>query len=312
MTPCAGERRFRAMGSDVHVLVTAVDDATAGALVEQAVTRIDELERRWSRFLATSEVSRLNAEPGRPSIVSRDTLLLFRRALDAWSLTRGAFDPTVGAAVQALGYTETFERVRERVAPVRAQVGVPGPGGVVIDEIVGAVTIPPGVSFDAGGIGKGLAADVVIGELMASGASGALVNLGGDLRAAGAPPDERGWLVAIEDPFDASRELARVVLVDGALCTSTTRKRAWQREDGALVHHLVDPATGEPFAADLVQVSVVAGEGWWAEALTKAVFATGALPDDANASALVVHADGNHLTLGPPDVFGGSPAPGCG
>src|SRR5690349_15379559 len=117
MTPGVGERRFRAMGSDAHVLVTAVDDATAGALVEQAVKRIDELERRWSRFIATSEVSRLNAAPGRPSIVSRDTLVLFRRALDAWSLTHGAYDPTVGAAVYALGYTETFERVRDVVAP---------------------------------------------------------------------------------------------------------------------------------------------------------------------------------------------------
>jgi thiamine biosynthesis lipoprotein len=305
------ERRFRAMGSDAHVVVTAADDTTAAALVEQAIARIDELERRWSRFIATSEVSRLNDAPGRPSIVSRDTLLLFRRALDAWSLTRGAFDPTVGAAVQALGYTETFERVRDRVAPMRATVGVPGPGGVVVDEIVGAVTVPPGVTFDAGGIGKGLAADVVVGDLVTAGASGALVNLGGDLRVAGAPPDERGWLVAIEDPFDASRELARVVLVDGALCTSTTRKRAWERADGARVHHLVDPATGESFAADVVQVSVVAGEGWWAEALTKAVFATGALPDDANASALVVRASGDHLTLGASKVFERLPSHGC-
>src|SRR5205809_739025 len=120
----SAERRLRAMGCDVHVVVTGPE---ADTLVERAVARIDELERRWSRFIETSEISRLNASPGRPSIVSRDTLILVQRALDAWSLTGGAFDPTVGAAVRALGYTQTFERLHERVAPVRAAIGAPGP-----------------------------------------------------------------------------------------------------------------------------------------------------------------------------------------
>src|SRR5438067_11965820 len=136
------ERRFRAMGSNVHVVVTGRD---ADAHVDRAVARIDELERRWSRFIDTSELSRLNAMPGRPTIVSRDTVLLVQRAVDAWSLTGGAFDPTVGAAVRALGYTDTFEQVRDTVAPMRAAVRAPGPRGVSVDAIVGAVTVPVGV-----------------------------------------------------------------------------------------------------------------------------------------------------------------------
>lgn len=304
------EQRFRAMGSDAHVVITGDG---ADEQLARAAARIDALERRWSRFLEASELSRLNAAGGRPTIVSADTMLLVRRALDAWWLTGGAFDPTVAGSVRALGYTVSFDAIATAPAPpVEPARAAPGPAGITIDAVVGALTLPPGVQLDAGGIGKGLAGDVVVAEALAAGAAGALVNLGGDVRVAGEPPTEAGWVVGIEwpgdlaAPGDPGRALAHVRLEDGALCTSSTRRRSWTRADGSRVHHLVDPASGDPFGGELVQVSVTAGEGWWAEALTKALFA-GRRDELVNASALMVHAAGTVEVLGLPHVFEGLP-----
>src|SRR5262249_36189765 len=85
------ERTFRAMGTEVHVVL--VDGAAS--LLDRAYERIDELERRWSRFDADSEISTLNREAGHPVRVSPETRELVQRALEAWHVTGGVYDPTV-------------------------------------------------------------------------------------------------------------------------------------------------------------------------------------------------------------------------
>ncbi len=140
---------------------------------------------------------------------------------------------------------------------------------------------------------------LVVRELMAAGVRGAMVNLGGDVRVAGHAPEGEGWTVAVEDPFDASRELTRVHLSDGAVATSSRLVRRWNVGEADL-HHLVDPQTGLPFVGDVAAVTVVAGSGWRAEAMAKAVFAVGA--DHAadvlvNATGIVVDRNGGrHAT----------------
>ncbi|MGO9197832.1 MAG: FAD:protein FMN transferase [Acidimicrobiales bacterium] len=78
-----------------------------------------------------------------------------------------------------------------------------------IEIVRDGVYLPPKVGIDSGGIGKGLAADVVVEELLQSGAAGVCVNLGGDLRAGGVPPDGSGWTIAVDHPWAGSSRLAR-------------------------------------------------------------------------------------------------------
>ena len=125
-----------------------------------------------------------------------------------------------------------------------------------------------GRSFDPGGIGKGLAADLVVEELLAEGAWGAMVNLGGDLRVGGVPPTGPTWVVAIDHPHHGP--LTTVELVDGGLATSTTLRRRWSGQE-CHPHHLLDPATGRPHRGGADFVTVIAGTGWWAEAAATAL-----------------------------------------
>ena len=284
------EARFEAMGTWVHVMC---DGGPAGGPA-RARQRIEQLEARWSRFRPDSEVSRLNRAAGRPVLVSSDTVTLVRLALAGWRGTSGRFDPTVLGAVLDAGYDRSFERLGEPAPAGGTPSGLDlGAVAVAVDERCGTVALPTGVGFDPGGIGKGLAADLVVEELLAAGASGACVNIGGDLRAEGDGP----WPVDVADPFDSRRPpVAGLALDRGAVATSSRLRRTWWR-GGARRHHIIDPVTGRPAEGDVAAVTVITGEAWRAEVLGTAALLAGVagaldLLAARNATGLVVGTDG--------------------
>jgi thiamine biosynthesis lipoprotein len=263
---------FPAMGGLARV-------AVAGAparIAQRACARIAQLEGRWSRFVPDSEVSRCNAAPGQPVVVSADTFLLFEHACDGWRRTHGAYDPTVFDAMHRIGYSETFTTVRERGAPAPQSPPAPSPGcgDVVLDPTVRAVFLPAGIHFDPGGIGKGLAADIVACETLEAGASGVLVSIGGDLRVAGEPFEGAGhWRILVEDPEDPNVGVATVHLSAGGVATTSRCSRVWYSGE-TRVHHVIDPHRGVP-ANGPRSVTVVAPEAWQAEVFAKAAFVAG-------------------------------------
>jgi FAD:protein FMN transferase len=286
--PAETERNFRAMGSDAHVVVVGGDDD----LLDDAQRRVDELEQRWSRFVATSEISELNRRAGQDVVVSVETALLVERAVEAWRLTGGGFDPTVLGAVLRAGYDVSFDGISTDRARTTSAL-VTGCTDIRVDGCV--VRLPSGTGFDPGGIGKGLAADIVIDELLAAGASGACVNLGGDLRVAGCNPSGDAWTVAIEHPSN-DEPVALIGLRGGAIATSTTLRRRWN-VDGHTRHHLIDPSTGEPSQSDLELVTVIAAEAWVAEVMAKAVLLRGSdrafdIVDDKLVQAVTIDTGG--------------------
>lgn len=276
------ERRFRVMGSDAHLLVVGGADDAAGeavearadqSLLDHAEQRLEQLEGLWSRFRADSEVTELTERAGEWVDVSEETAILVRRAVEAWKISGASFDPTVLGDMIRAGYDRSFDAMAQ--APVRSGLSRLLHGAADIEVDGNRVRLPEGTGFDPGGIGKGLAADFVSGELLGLGAAGVCINVGGDLRVRGAGPDGAGsgWTVGIEHPW-LDEPLALAGLLDGAMATSTTLKRHWT-VDGEERHHLIDPGTGQPSTSDLTLVTVIATEGWRAEVLAKAVLLRG-------------------------------------
>ena len=289
----AAETHFRAMGTGVHVFVHGDP-----ALLTFARVRIDHLEQRWSRFLPTSEVSALNALAGRPVVVSQDTVQLVAAAVDAWRATDGRFDPTVLGDVVRAGYDTSYEVVAKR-GGLGSSTLQRGCGGIAFDRVTCIVELPAGVGFDPGGIGKGLAADLVVDELLVAGALGAIVNIGGDVRVEGIAPDGGGWVVSIEDPT-SDREIAAVRLEAGGVATSTTARRTWSAGD-ATMHHIIDPGTGAPAESTIVSATAISRRAASAEVMAKAAML--AAPESAldaitslGGDSLVVHRDGRITT----------------
>ena len=290
------------MGSDAHVVV--VSDDNHDPLLDAAEARIAELEQRWSRFIPESEVCALNRGAGGPVVVSADTALLVDRCIEAWWATHGRFDPTVLDAVIANGYDRDFAAIEPRAERPGDPGPAPGLRRVVVDRDTGLVWLPAGVHIDPGGIGKGLAADLVVDDLLHRDASGALVNLGGDLRVEGAPPTGDVWTVSIDHPLFDGEELARIGLRAGAVATSSRLRRRWHA-GSTEVHHLLHPSTGLSADTPIVAATAIASRGWRAEVAAKhALLAEPGeeLSPIGGASVITVDRDGRCAR--PPDLEG--------
>jgi thiamine biosynthesis lipoprotein len=269
---------FRAMGSAVEVIVVGAPVS----LAHEAQRRVEELEQRWSRFLPDSEISRINAAQGAPVEVAESTVALIEAMVSGSLATDGAYDPTLLAPLVDLGYGS----IRPAGALPRVDVRL-----VAIDRSARTIVAPAGTCLDPGGIGKGLAADLVARWMLDDGAAGALVSVGGDVAVVGHAPRPGGWMIAV-GPSD-------VCVRSGGVATSGTRARAWSI-DGRHVHHLLDPVTARPCQSGVVEATVVAGETRWAEVWTKALVVRGAeatLPrlDSLGLGGRVVLADGREV-----------------
>jgi thiamine biosynthesis lipoprotein len=260
--------RMPIMGTQAHLITVHGEPE----LLDEARDRLVDLHAKWTRFEPTSEVSRINAA-GEPTEVSPETVLLVGLAVTAWAWTSGRYDPSVLPALLAAGYNRDFGRLD--ASSVTAGDPSPGVGcsGVEVNAERMTVRIPPGTALDFGGIAKGLAADLIVADLLDGGAIGACANIGGDLRAAGVSPQRGGWLVGVEHP--QGHFLTDCLRVrEGAVATTSRTKRRWGPAASHL-HHVIDPITGRPARTRVQSVTVVADEGWYAEALAKAAFLAG-------------------------------------
>lgn len=295
------ERVVTAMGSRAHVVV---GDAPDG-VVDWGMNELERLEQCWSRFRGDSELSRLNARAGEWTDVSASMLLILTCAADLHRATGRRFDPAILDTLERVGYDRTFASVAPASDAV-VSAAPPAPSSAFsameLDSESARVRLPRGMRIDLGGVGKGLAADLVARGLVDRGARTALVGLGGDLRARGEAPPAGGWEIPVLDPFDDTRVAFTVPLAQGAIVTSTTRMRTWTR-GGRRYHHLIDPATADSARTGVVAVVVNAREAWWAEGIAKAVVVAGAEAGRELAESSVVHAwifldDGRMLETG--------------
>jgi thiamine biosynthesis lipoprotein len=292
----ASEHHFLAMGAQAQVVVLGSD---ASELAARAEERLGQLEERWSRFRPESDVSRVNQAGDEAVVVTPDTFELLELAVAAWEVTDGLFDPSVLPALLEAGYDRSFELLDSADPPApREAPPTPAPGceAVELDAQRRSVRTPDDVLLDLGGLGKGHAADVVAAELLRAGATGALVDLGGDIRTIGDGPVGQGaWTVGVEHPYDGSL-ITTLALGDAGVATSTTARRRWQGPDPD-THHLIDPSTGAPAHSDIVAATVIAADAAWAEVIAKAALIAG--PTDGSdlvqrlgLTGLLVLADG--------------------
>jgi thiamine biosynthesis lipoprotein len=245
------------MNSDVR-LISGAPDATRR--LDRAERWLAAFEARFSRFRALSELSRLNAAAGRTFQASPRLFELVALALALARRSEGVYDPTILPALLAAGYDRSFELGRSRPELTETRRLRTTWRDVRLDAALRTVTFPKGGALDLGGIGKGWAVDRLAGML----GRPALVNGGGDVFAAGRPPDDSAWRVGVADPFRPESDLYVLRLVDRGVATSSSLRRRWRSGDRYL-HHLIDPHTGRPSESDAVQVSAIASSALMAD-----------------------------------------------
>lgn len=247
--------RIGALGTRAELMVTDPHVLVAAATVLRS--ELDQIDRAASRFRADSEVSDLQRSDGAWAVVSPYLLEILVVALRIAEATDGAVDPTVGGALCLLGYDRDFSEISAGVdgaMPVNAPV--PGWRSIEIDTSTSSVRMPPGTLIDLGATAKAWVADRVATQVYDRYHSGVLVSLGGDVAVAGPPPDG-GFRIGLGDVSGGVPTGGAVAVRAGGLATSGLSVRQWRR-GGHLVHHILDPATGQPVDPIWRTVSVAA------------------------------------------------------
>jgi thiamine biosynthesis lipoprotein len=305
---------FDAMGSHVRLLIGEPGPgmAPAAAAAESAQRFVFEFDAALSRFKPDSELSALNADP-RERVPASD---LLRRAvaagLEAAERSGGLVDPTLLGEIENAGYVAS--RAGVQGAPLGAALSGapsrhparPSPRAswrhFTVDDAAGAISRPPGVGFDTGGAGKGLAADMIAARL--HGYSRFVVDCGGDIRIGGADALVHPYDVFVEHPLTGERAFV-LKLSSGAVATSGLNVRIWRDADGNYAHHLLDPASGRPAWTGLIGATALGDTAVEAETLAKAALLSG--PEGGGAilaerGGLLVHDSGYVETVGPLSV----------
>ena len=252
------------MGVRTRIVLYAPEAATALRAARSAFARIALLDSLMSDYRADSEIALLSARAGdTPVNISAETFYVISLAQQLARLSRGAFDITAGPLVRLW---RGARRSRTVPAPHEREraLGRSGWWHLRLDSAARtAQLLRPGMQLDLGGIAKGYAADQALAELRKNGVERALVEMGGDLVASGAPPGQRGWRVEVAD---APREQRTLWLAHAAVSTSGDTEQ-FVEIGGTRYSHVVDPASGMALSSR-VAATVIAPDGITADALS--------------------------------------------
>jgi thiamine biosynthesis lipoprotein len=240
----------------------------AETALERAFGWFHEVEARCTRFSEGSELMRLAAQPGVAVQVSPIVYEAVQFALLVAEESGGAFDPTVGRAMEIRG----FNREYRTGAIVRTAIG-PDTGvnyqDVVLDPERRTITLRRPLTLDLGAVAKGLAVDLAARELEPWGDFA--IDAGGDLYLGGRNAQGMPWRVGIRHPRRDRELIDSLCVTNQAVCTSGDYERRTVDGEG---NHLLDPRTGEQARA-VASVTVVAGGAMLADALATAAFVMG-------------------------------------
>ncbi len=218
--------------------------------------RLDEVNDLMSTYLDTSEISRFNqASPKTAVDLSAPTAEVLRVAEEISAESKGAFDVTVGPAVDAWGFgpevftsppdEATLESLRARIGYRRVSL-----------HGASATKDTAGVELNLSAIAKGYAVDRVAGALDELGHANYLVEVGGEVKVRGKNFDRAPWRVAIERPEARQGSIHRVLpLEQGCLATSGEYRNSYEWE-GRRYSHTIDPRTAAPVDHLLASASV--------------------------------------------------------
>jgi FAD:protein FMN transferase len=264
------------MGTRYSVTLASRDDIAD--LQNKVEVRVVEINGRMSTYDDESELSRFNQFEGTEWFaVSADTARVVKFALGVAELTNGAFDPTVGPAVNLWGFGPQGKRRTppndEEIEQALAKIGY---------QNLEVRTEPPAlrkkradVYLDLSAVAKGYAVDEVAKLLLLEDCRDSLVVIGGEIRASGKKPDGSHWRIGIEQPDSKGEALERKVQIeDMAIGTSGDWQNAFSH-DGVRYSHVIDPQTARPVSHNVAGVTVLADRAIQTDAWATALLVMG-------------------------------------
>ena len=265
-------RQVYLMGTHCQLITYASNRATGLKRLESLLSVLEHTEAELSTWRSDSLLSRLNRHPpGQPFRLNQATCIMLEQVFRWQRASASAFDPAIAALIEVWGIRQgrqdwpsqqELEQARQR-------------SGLALWEFEAdrcEVVRRRQVKIDAGGFGKGEALDRV-SDRTGVGPGSWLIDLGGQIKVSGLPPDQECWSIPIAHPLHRHEPLLTLCLSSGALATSGTSERS-ARVGGKRVNHILDPRSGHP-AAFGGSVTVWHEQALAADILSTALFVMG-------------------------------------
>jgi thiamine biosynthesis lipoprotein len=255
------------MDTDVNVQVVADQPRQAIApAVQRALAWFETVERICTRFDRHSEVMQLVSQAGYPVRVSTLLFEVVSFALQLAEQTGGAFDPTIGASLEQLGFNtnyKTGEVIQTQLDGDSATFR-----DVRLDRRAQTILLKRPLILDLNAVAKGLAIDLAARQL--GDYADVCIEAGGDVYVRGHNPAGEVWSIGIQHPRAEGLLAYTLHVTDIAVCTSGDyERRATSGES-----HILDARTRQP-VSDLASVSVVGPTAMAADGLSTAAMVLG-------------------------------------
>lgn len=268
------------MGTTYHVKVIAGLFQRTGFLHKLIENRLEELNQSMSTFRPESEISRFNRfqKIGEPFSVSGPLYQVLGIAKEIHALSDHAWDGTVMPLVNLWGFGPANSTKRipdpQEIKAAHARTGF---GSISLTKDKSLVKSKGEIQLDLASIAKGYGVDQLADLVRNRGFDDFLVEIGGEVYAAGRRKDGRPWRVGINRPKPdaAATDVYQVVTLENAALATSGDYRNFFEMDGKRYSHVIDPRTGYPVSNNVVSVSVISDNCTVADGLATALMVLG-------------------------------------
>jgi thiamine biosynthesis lipoprotein len=233
------------------------------------------INKSMSTYIENSDISKINRNEAVE--VDEHFTNVFKISKTIYDVTSGAFDPTIGAVVNAWDFGPEGKIVSLDSLKIDSLMLSVGLDKVKLRRnAISKQNLNTYLDFNA--IAKGYAVDVIATYLESQNVNDYLVEIGGEIRCKGMNKEKQSnWMVGIDKPnFDGSQSVIKAInLIDGAMATSGTYRKFKLDAEGNRYAHIIDTETGYPSKTNVLSVSVIADDCMTADAYATAFQAMG-------------------------------------
>lgn len=268
-----------AMSYDLLNTVVTIQlyDTTDYTILNECFALIDRYEQIFSRTKETSEVYKINHSTETSFTISDELRELITLSLTYCNLSEGAFDISIAPLTSLWDFTGAEHKSSVPDAQALAEALTSVDYNAIQLNGNTLTFLKPDMQLEFGAIAKGFIADKVKEYLVSRGVTSGIINLGGNILLIGEKPDGSAFHVGIQKPFEDRDSVLVAIseLKDVSMVSSGIYERYFYDENGTFYHHILDPKTGYPYDAGLLQVTIISPSSAMGDALSTSCFALG-------------------------------------
>jgi len=245
-------------------------------IMNKAFDAVAEVETNTSRFIASSDVSKIKNAPSNQKIkVSSYTFNCLSLAKKLNKKTNGKYDVTISPLVDLWGFGKnknTKIPSKEKIVSALKKIG--SDKFFLFRNCNAISTSVNNLDIDLSSVAKGAAVDAAAQKLLDSGISNFLINAGGEIRTSST--GEKIWHVGIQKPeLNASSGdviTNDILKIKNKAVATSGNYRNYFKHGTNFYFHIINPKTGFPLKTSVMSITVTAPTCAEADAWATAFF----------------------------------------